>query len=259
VQVGQARTVKTGIGVREQGLYALKLGIGPPIYQLMDDGYCMATMIVPPLHDNSPELTLGKALVLLQTSVWIHSEPAQNWKPFFEEWASEQPVPVMDQMRALYSTDKLRNTRIHGDPTLSNMLFDSYGQVHIADPIEPRGKMPGFISVDIGKLMQSVAGWEHLTIGAPIFEAMAVQRFCSQFSTPHLVRGLFWLMIHALRILPYAKGSSCDHTMISWWATEVASIIHKDNQKGIDPCFTLMTLTERSQILAAQFYPPTDR
>jgi hypothetical protein len=254
-----ARTVKTGNGVREQGLYALKLGVGPPIYQIMPDGYCMATLDTSQSWSMDPAILLDKVFLVLQTCVWIHPEPAPNWKPFFEEWASEQPVPLMDQMRSLYATDKLRGTRIHGDPTLANAMFDRFGQVHIADPIEPKGKMPSFVSVDIGKLLQSVAGWEHVTLGASMMDADSIQRFCERLQPSHLKRGMFWLMVHALRILPYAKGSSCDHTLISWWANEVASIIHRDTQKGIEPCSTLMTLTERSRILAAQFYPPTDR
>ncbi len=54
---------------------------------------------------------------------------------------------------------------MHGDPTLSNILFrpTSIGnQLLIGDPIPSRLCVPSNRAVDYGKLLQSCMGWEHV-------------------------------------------------------------------------------------------------
>lgn len=84
----------------------------------------------------------------------------------------------------------------HGDPTVSNALRRG-SQLILCDPA-PRPYAPEFASVDRGKLLQSLAGWETMAYGwDPV--AYEPPRFVDD---PELLsRAVWWLGAHVTGVL----------------------------------------------------------
>lgn len=259
--VGDVHTAKSGdAGVVEQGLYAHQLGVGPEILQITDTGYLMRTASAARVQED-PMVAFWRALRLLRDRVWTREVEGHEWFPSFRHWAAHQVYDPMRAIASIYVPSRIweyRQCLIHGDPTLSNMMYPLSGEdrLLIADPIRAEGKIPGYPEVDAGKLLQSLIGWEHVAYG---WEAprRAYARLFLEFL--HIEVGiqpqaaLFWLGVHALRIIPYAQRAG--NTYIERWSLDVGQYVFNHLHRE-DPCDTLMTLMGRSQTHATQFYSP---
>lgn len=152
---------------------------------------------------------------LLIRKVW-NRQPIGNidgWHSLLSDWLYEQrETKILDKFHTLYKNEAVQNySLIHGDPTLSNAMYDKNGMLRLIDPIKPMGKIPPLREVDIGKMLQSYIGWEGLmSIGTPFVLHKPV-RDCSVLSreTKEIKdKSVFWLSVHLLRILPYAKAKN---------------------------------------------------
>lgn len=54
----------------------------------------------------------------------------------------------------------LTTCKIHGDLALDNVMLDDFGKLTLIDAIPPTVRMPSFRACDLGKLLQSAAGYE---------------------------------------------------------------------------------------------------
>lgn len=90
---------------------------------------------------------------------------------------------------------------IHGDPTLANIV-DLGGHLRILDPKPPGRGIPSLRSVDRGKMIQSLMGWE-LALGAEDLRLLTDKLLWpfADLDDENLSRAIWWCMIHFLRIV----------------------------------------------------------
>lgn len=239
----------------EQGRYAAALGIGPEILFACPTHYVMRKAA--PLDDQQMTLyTVTRMVNLLAERVWYRPlfRTDRWWLDAFSAWSEEQLVfKPMRMLPAVYTQAELLRREqcyIHGDPTFSNTLMDPSGKMLLIDPLCPKGKIPGYAEVDCGKVLQSIAGWEHVVYGwgPPNVWAASVIPLIGSYVM--IERALFWLGVHALRILPYAERAG--NVAASEWALMVSQYVFTHLYRE-DPCTTLSTLMERSRELARRF------
>lgn len=141
-----------------------------------------------------------RVLDLLYGEVW-RPVPERAWRDGFltrfgfvpPGWLEQSPVAT------------------HGDPTMSNVLVDSWGLPVWIDP-KPVGRgIPARRGVDIGKVLQSLAGWERLRGMSDV-----VWEWPTEWHGP-LVDGAWWLGVHCRRIKQRSVEGRSD-----WeWADEI--------------------------------------
>lgn len=98
--------------------------------------------------------------------------------------------------------DKLRTGLTHGDPTLENTMLRGTDLVLI-DPTPATLAVPDIIAVDLGKMLQSVIGWEHARYGWPkwTIPVACIRNLCADDNEWQATR--YWCVVHLLRAMPY--------------------------------------------------------
>lgn len=254
--------VKRGDGVSDQGRYCVTLGdsVVPRVLYFEPDGYAMELLSEPTIADPVATLDVLQKMRTLLSDTWRLWTPrtrrTEPWNTQLVSWLSrnfpEYANVLTFYLREMYHDDEWhRDAAIHGDPTLANVLLKD-GEVRIADPLAPKGKIPGLPEVDAGKMLQSVIGWEYVACGwSALFRESGVRELAQQIVVRELNdrRCQFWLLIHVLRIIPYARSD----LRVQDWAKEQARSIYTDLMKGVSLCDTLSTSTELSLTHATQF------
>lgn len=186
------------------------------------------------------ENLLVQMFEILKATVWSRNiiPTGAGWIPHLTDFVKGLDIefkplePLFDKMAIPHHDCSL----IHGDPTLSNVMFRqgrTYDQLCIVDPIQPTGKIPSFWTVDVGKLLQSAIGWEYQTLGWRYDRSECVSAVLNMVGTHHsggtvganeaLRREVwFWCMVHCLRILPYVDKDSEE----ALWARTRAKVIY---------------------------------
>lgn len=101
---------------------------------------------------------------------------------------------------------------IHGDPTMANVLDDE-GRPVLIDPVPVGFGIPPVAHVDLGKVLQSMFGWERL-------RGFDVAWEWPEWPTD-LTDAAWWLMVHCLRIQQRSAPGSAD-----WdWAERVRQMV----------------------------------
>ena len=108
---------------------------------------------------------------------------------------------------------------IHGDPTVSNVMMRREDKrLILIDPRAPNGHIPSWKAVDMGKILQSYWGWEHVAYGTPYIEYDAPV-FCSD---PDLMRQAnFWCFYHVARIEQLEISRGLNRPNILAWCDSV--------------------------------------
>ena len=261
VSVLDGRVVrKTGTAIDAQGRYCTELGarVCPNILNVREDEYTMELLGEPDIADeNLLHEYVREVRLLLRREVWnrrlfdreqFTPRSTLSWKTLLCEWSAMVETLLGDLYR---DNERDRFCMIHGDPTLANLLYTEDGFARLCDPIRPVGKIPPLPEVDAGKLLQSVAGWEHVACGWPsLFHDPGYAESAARIVVGELNerRCHFWLMVHLLRIVPYARDPSSTHVLR--WAEHGSLVAYNDLLKERPLCDTLSTLTELSRTLA---------
>jgi len=92
----------------------------------------------------------------------------------------------------------------HGDPTRSNRMRNSAGDLVLIDPIPANERMPSLRAVDLGKMAQSLLGYEHVRFGWPM-PTTDVDKFIDSFAYDDAEREAtrYFTLVHLLRLLRY--------------------------------------------------------
>lgn len=137
-----------------------------------------------------------KARNLLEKLVWTRSATAhhvEDWMDSFRERFNWMPPEwIVDEEPCL----------IHGDPTLANIIETS-GIIVLIDPKPPGRGIPSFKSVDRGKMLQSLLGWELLLSGGDKGDIDLIETQLWPFAdldTQDLLRAVWWCIVHLRRI-----------------------------------------------------------
>ena len=127
---------------------------------------------------------------LLQQHVWCREGREQpRWVGSFQERFGLMPPGWVSERTCL----------IHGDPTRGNLAWRGSEQEFVLLDPKPVGRgIPSFRSVDIGKMLQSLMGWE-MVLGD--FEEWCLPHFPLQnLSDDEMRRAIFWCAVHFMRI-----------------------------------------------------------
>jgi hypothetical protein len=84
------------------------------------------------------------------------------WQVETDRWTQLHAPWLQLPFRALYNNARPAECLVHGDPTLSNTMLNGALELRLIDPAPPRYGVPQLPEVDLGKLLQSAMGWEHL-------------------------------------------------------------------------------------------------
>jgi hypothetical protein len=175
----------------EQAEHCRVLGprICPYIYGMLHNGYVMEEL------DDNHWHTPTTVLSLLANQVWGRRWTSGHvWRQRLQEFLGDIEIPdwVADEESCL----------THGDPTMANVMQRDQDLILI-DPIPAGGKMPSVASVDRAAIIQSVCGWETIISGENRY--WQLPGLCGNWTDLDIRRTLFWLMVKARRILPYAR------------------------------------------------------
>jgi hypothetical protein len=203
----------------EQALYCCMLAPLCPRIDTIGNGWYSMQKLRMHLGKADDEV-LADIVFMLKNHIWCRPLPWQNtgWRQLLAAWYAREigshftdPMMVAKLLEKLYPVGtRYPQCMIHGDPTVANLGYDDVDNMILLDPLPPKGKMPGFATVDIGKLMQSYIGWEYVLLGQkpPDIHNYRTAKMLRGFSRLEVDRVLFWLYVHLVRILPYVKPQS---------------------------------------------------
>lgn len=99
----------------------------------------------------------------------------------------------------------------HGDPTLDNVMV-RMGHFVISDPIPATPAVPDLWAVDLGKILQSLVGFEMVRYGVTPHNPVSVrpQHLLETLVKPDRIRAVYWCVVHLMRAMPYVDDTIHD-------------------------------------------------
>lgn len=177
-------------------------GISPHVYGIWDAGNDQTGMALERLVDHRAAAN-GEDMVLvrraLEKYVWPQSTPTPAVISLADLSVFSREVAGRFGLRVSRYVQDDSFCLTHGDPTRSNVFVSEDGlSVKLIDPSPPKAYAPSYRSSDLGKILQSLLGWEQLLTGrresrlrSPFEEDDEVQ----------LRRTLWWCALHLRRIV----------------------------------------------------------
>lgn len=102
--------------------------------------------------------------------------------------------------------DELRPALIHGDPTFDNCMLRADGQLVITDPIPANHAIPNLVAVDMGKVLQSAAGYEVIKYNRPMIHLSFAEALrMMALDDVERAGAIYFCAAHFVRLLPYQK------------------------------------------------------
>lgn len=131
---------------------------------------------------------------------------------FMDRVADEAPAYVSRfyWLWDLVPWDDLTDCLTHGDPTFENVMTDRFGDTRVIDPLPPYPDLsvPQLLAVDVGKILQSLYGYEEMRhpLGvAPFYGSAGGGRQCLHEMVPYpdFLAAHYFLAVHWVRLLKY--------------------------------------------------------
>lgn len=179
-------------------------------------GYAMERLNPCPTLISAGTLTEA-TLSILMNHVWIrpanvglfdfdvHTAYVTERLERYAPWAETGMRMLFDRVR----WREVQRGAIHGDPTFENIMVDDDGRVVITDPLPPNNYIPHLIAVDVGKILQSLYGYEHVKTGRyPWVEPRGkvprpLELVADYVTHEDLVAASYFCAVHYLRLMPY--------------------------------------------------------
>lgn len=212
---GPNSVVKTGGGTDLIGQAVLMRHLGedvcPRIIDFSSSMILMEKLLEPEGEIlRSPGVWLEKIRDLLEEHVWsrepIFFDHAWWWQVGFYIRKNCRGVDEF-LFRELYPDhEEAEWTLTHGDATLANVMFRGE-QLLLIDAIQARPHVPSLMEIDIARLLQSAAGWEHAIDSKwtrPSFELWNSE--IRNWSPGLYAKALFWASYNATRT---RLGAAC--------------------------------------------------
>lgn len=178
--------------------------------------YSMERLFTPPPQLLNHGAVLSEMLRQLNEHVWARpAVVAPNWGATYEKilrlltyLPEDEYLSVgknLLQLFHLVRESKLEACLTHGDPTFDNvMVREATGELVLVDPIPATPAVPDLRSVDTGKILQSIVGWERVRYGRD--QAFVTGISALRMRIPLDVEWeatVMWCAVHLLRTLPY--------------------------------------------------------
>lgn len=112
-------------------------------------------------------------------------------------------------LRMTIDWNDLRACLTHGDPTYDNVMFrPPDGGLVLVDPLPATAAVPDLRCVDVGKVLQSVVGWESARygVGYGLHVTPVELRAALGLAANEWRASVFWCVVHLLRTLPYVHA-----------------------------------------------------
>lgn len=205
--------IKTGPECAQEGSYCQLLGedVCPKIYSLIPNGYVMENLI-PSSRNYS---LLCEIETLLENRVWnrpaLPSSLDTDWRDELKKFGISTPSWALSNEYCM----------VHGDPTASNCLRRGQDLI-ICDPRPPRNYVPQYRETDMGRIIQSMFGWEEVAYGAERI-AFYPPRFL--MNSEYRRRAFFWTGAAAARI-EFLERSRDNRENILRWCSYVRRQCH---------------------------------
>jgi hypothetical protein len=217
VQVVGDRAVKYGFGdvgarVREQADYCRRLGeiVAPRVLWSFRGGYVMERLTnLSRFHNRiDGEVLTWMIFDKLENEVWrkdramptvndwrLHEDYIVQRCHEYAPWAQEAVLNLFIDAQPWFS----RPCLTHGDPTWENVMGDDKtGDLVLIDPLPPKDEIPEVKEVDVGKILQSLYGYEDVKAGRLPKKRLGC--LPSAYRTP---AAWYWAAAHFVRLLPY--------------------------------------------------------
>lgn len=221
--VKMSHETNTGQRIMNQGLWLQRhqSPAVPQVFQVYARSYVMERLIVPPFWALDHQVIFDHLLATLSVNIW--SQPAEveyedstattvKYHRLCDAFGLDEVRIQLDELsRGIFWRD-LKRCLTHGDPTFDNVMFredDAQTGVVIADPIPATPAIPDIRAVDLGKILQSLLGWEEIRYD--------LRSFKLRIGTEDLHRcvrdenewraTIFWSIVHMLRAMPYVDDN----------------------------------------------------
>lgn len=202
-----------GDRVHEQGLWLMRneSPLTPKVYTVGDGSYVMDALSELPHSIIDRELLVIQMVAGLAAHVW--SKPAEvafdldaHLAKLDTLWCNVDDFKNIARDKIQW--DELMACLTHGDPTCDNVMLNFDGDIVIIDPIPATPAVPDLKCVDIGKMLQSKAGFEFYRYGDASFMTNGVP-YAHMFGTMNAAEwyaALYWCAVHFARALPYVPS-----------------------------------------------------
>jgi hypothetical protein len=151
---------------------------------------------------------------LARKYIWSYDQHDSLWIEDFETRFNESPPKWVW---------KEHSCLIHGDLTAGNLMRNAAGDYILIDPKPPGRGIPSYRSVDRGKLLQSLLGWEAFHTGeVPLIDYDWPFMLLNKLD---LRRAVYWCRIHLLRIMQREDSSSITYLWARVMARSLAELI----------------------------------
>lgn len=197
---------KLGPNCQQEGAYCQHLGerVTPKIYNVFSGGYVMERLESAP---RTPRLLL-EIEELLHDEVWnrpaLPSSSETKWQDELKKYGVGNIPPYVD-----FDTDYCL---VHGDPTASNALLRGEDLV-LCDPRPPRVYIPQLKETDMGRILQSMLGWEVVAYGAAWVNFIEPKFFQVEIIKK---KAFFWCAATAARIEFLERSRTSRPQIIAW-------------------------------------------
>ena len=226
VVVMEKRGGRTDLGRQADLAHRLGDHVCPRIYTRASDHYLMEELVpnLAPARE-----TIQAIYDLLHTKVW--RRPAfdalyTNWTLDCATWFREH-APWIDEglfWRLYHHGGMMPTSLIHGDPTLANAMRRSSGELCLIDPEPCRPGVPPLVEVDVGKMLQSVAGWEGVkSRGVPSPVTMGDTYPWDAAHPQQRARYYFWGAFHCARVARHVTPETPHGEEILRWSRRASS------------------------------------
>lgn len=163
---------------------------------------------------------LSHGALLLRHHLWCwKAEPHPNWKELLRAHL-DSIFPHFNWKIILSALpDEINEVEIHGDATVANALYVDKIGWRWCDPLD-RPYVPGDPHVDLGKMFQSLLGYEAILLGQQTvvkLDAKSALNLSLNLGLNYTV-GLAWCYIHVARLLRYQRPEV--RSIFTRWLTE---------------------------------------
>ena len=182
----------------------------PRVYEVTYDGYLMEWLTDPPYELLDHRVLLNRVWEALH-ALWgrtpvtaLVRDAHQRKIDELVTTKNEAVIRQLGQLRDRITWPNLQAGLTHGDPTLDNVMLRG-SQIVLIDPIPATHAVPDLRSVDTGKLLQSILGYELLRYANTTYDwRLRPQDLRNLVVNDHeWLATVYWCVVHLLRAIPY--------------------------------------------------------
>lgn len=202
------KTIKIGndrVGEQGKWIYNNYNKYLPKVNSFLNNSYVMETLNKFELN-TSKEDFIKELVLILQNHFWINDcenfiDDKEHVKKLYDICYSFNIYDKMIKIKKNIEWNDLTKGKIHGDPIFDNIMFKN--NIIIIDPLPSTPAIPDLISVDLGKILQSVMGYENDIYFDNRLKDCDINVLKNIFSKEDWYASKYWCIFHFLRTLKY--------------------------------------------------------